>query len=148
MPVTFGSVGDIISVCLLVKDLVEALDKARGSKAEYQSVIRDLWTLNRALLEIDLLTRQHGDGATPELKGLCETAKVAASRCRELLESFLGRLKKYESTFHEQQNPSILREAAMKIRWRLGEKEALDEFRVQIVGMSSSLHMLLATASV
>ena len=42
MPVTFGAVGDIISVCLLLKDLVEMLDQARGSKAEYQSVIREL----------------------------------------------------------------------------------------------------------
>jgi hypothetical protein len=42
MPITFGAVGDIIFVCLLVKDLVEALDKSRGSKAEYQSAIREL----------------------------------------------------------------------------------------------------------
>jgi hypothetical protein len=42
MPLTFGAVGDIISVCLLVKDLVEVLDKARGSKAEYQAAIREL----------------------------------------------------------------------------------------------------------
>jgi len=41
MPITFGSVGDIISVCLLVKD-VEALEKARRCKAEYQAVIREL----------------------------------------------------------------------------------------------------------
>lgn len=67
MPVTFGSVGDIISVCLLVKDLVEALDKARGSKAEYQSAIRELWILDRALLEIELFTKAHENASTPEL---------------------------------------------------------------------------------
>ncbi|EAT78354.1 hypothetical protein SNOG_14117 [Parastagonospora nodorum SN15] len=86
MPVTFGSVGDIISVCLLVKDLVDALDKARGSKAEYQSLIRELWILDRSLLEIDLLARTHGGGATPELEALCETAKKAVDRCRNLLD--------------------------------------------------------------
>jgi hypothetical protein len=80
MPITFGAVGDIISVCLLVKDLVGALDKARGSKAEYQSVIRELQILERITLEIDLLTRCHGDGATPELRSLCETSKQATTR--------------------------------------------------------------------
>ncbi|KAH7395284.1 hypothetical protein DE146DRAFT_721709 [Phaeosphaeria sp. MPI-PUGE-AT-0046c] len=84
MPITFGSVGDIISVCLLVKDLVDALDKARGSKAEYRSLIRELWILDRSLLEIDLLARTHGGGATPELEALCETARKAVIRCREL----------------------------------------------------------------
>ncbi|KAF7449551.1 hypothetical protein PtrSN002B_003090 [Pyrenophora tritici-repentis] len=77
MSVTFGSVGDIISVCLLVKDLVTALDKARGSKAEYQAAIRDLWILERVLLEIELITKQHGSEATPELRSLWETANQA-----------------------------------------------------------------------
>jgi hypothetical protein len=75
MPITFGAVGDIISVCLLVKDLIEVLDKARGSNAEYQAAIRQLHTLDRALLEIERFNRQHGDGSTPELRGLCEIAK-------------------------------------------------------------------------
>lgn len=42
MPITFGSVGDVISVCLLIKDLVKTLDDSRGSSAEYQEVIREL----------------------------------------------------------------------------------------------------------
>lgn len=57
MSVTFGSVGDIISVCLIVKDLVDALDKSRGSSAEYQAVIRELWSLDRALLQVAMLSK-------------------------------------------------------------------------------------------
>ncbi|KAF2029450.1 hypothetical protein EK21DRAFT_28594, partial [Setomelanomma holmii] len=148
MPITFGAVGDIISVCLLVKDLVEALDKARGSKAEYQSAIRELWILDRALLEIDLLTRTHGNGATPELRSLCETAKKAATRCRGLVSAFLERVKRYKSTFDESERPNPLTNVTMIIRWHLGEKDALEQFRVEIAGTSSSLQMLLATASV
>ncbi|RMZ71352.1 vegetative cell wall gp1 [Pyrenophora seminiperda CCB06] len=146
MSVTFGSVGDIISVCLLVKDLVIALDKTRGSKAEYQATIRELWILDRALLEIDLLTRQHGSGATPELRSLCETAKQAVSRCQELVSDFLARIRKYDSAFDGK--GSKLKEAAMGIRWRVEEKDALEQFRVNIVGTSSSLQLLLVTAIV
>jgi hypothetical protein len=148
MSITFGAVGDIISVCLLVKDLVEALDSARGSKAEYQSAIRELWILDRALLEIDLLSRVHGDGATPELRSLCVTAKQAVSRCRDLVSTFLQRTRRYQSTLGEGQKSNVIQEMAMKVRWRVGEKEALDQFRVEIAGTTSSLQMLLATASV
>lgn len=94
MPITFRSVSDIISVCLLVKDLIDALNKAQGSKAEYQSVTRELWILDRVLLEIDLLVRTYG-GVTPKLEALCEIAKRAVNRCRELVSKFLIKIKKY-----------------------------------------------------
>jgi hypothetical protein len=150
MPITFGAVGDIISVCLLVKDLIAALDKARGSKAEYQSAIRELWILDRTILEIDLqiFSRLNGNAATPELHSLCETAKQAVIRCKSLVDAFLKRVRRYQSNFGEGENTNVLQDAAMKVRWRLGEKEALEQFRVEIAGTSSSLQMLLATASV
>jgi hypothetical protein len=132
----------------LVKDLVEVLDKARGSKAGYQAAIRELWILNRALLEIDLFNRQYEDGSTPELQGLCETAKRAVARCQGLVTNFLERIRKYQSTFDEGRTPSVLKEAATAVRWSVGEKGALEQFRVEIAGTSSSLQMLLVTASV
>ncbi|KAH3987371.1 hypothetical protein HBH70_009260 [Parastagonospora nodorum] len=116
MPITFGAVGDIISVCLLVKDLVEALDKARGSKAEYQSAIRELWILDRALLEIDLLSRVHGGGATPALQGLCATAKQAVIRCKGLVSDFLHRVRRYQKVLGEGEKPNVLHETAMKLQ--------------------------------
>jgi hypothetical protein len=149
MPITFGAVGDIISVCLLVKDLVDALDKTRGSKAEYQSLTRELRILDRVLLEIDLLARRHGGGVTPELEALCKTARKAVDLCNELVGDFLQRLKKYQGTFDENiSKPNFVKEAAMKVRWRIGEKDAVEKFRVEIAGTSASLQMLLATASV
>lgn len=148
MPVTFGSVGDIISVCLLVKDLVEALDKARGSRAEYQSAIRELWILDRTLLEIELFTKAHESASTPELRGICDTARVAAVRCKELVSTFLSRVKRYQTTFDDGYNPGVLKDAVAKIRWRFGEKDALEQFRVEVAGTTSSLQMLLATVSV
>ncbi|OSS47245.1 hypothetical protein B5807_09803 [Epicoccum nigrum] len=148
MPVTFGSVGDIIAVCLLVKDLVEALDQARGSKAEYQSAIRELWILDRTLLEIELFTKAHENASTPELRGLCETAKDAALQCKTLVSTFRERVKKYKSTFDDGEDPGLLKDVAAKVRWRIGEKDALEQFRTEIVRTSSSLQMLLAAASV
>ena len=149
MPITFGAVGDIISVCLLVKDLVDALDKTRGSKAEYQSLTQELRILDRVLLEIDLLARRHEGGITPELEALCKTARKAVDRCNELVRDFLQRIKKYQGTLEENVTKSnFVKETAMKLRWRIGEKDAVEKFRVEIAGTSASLQMLLATASV
>src|SRR2546423_9092228 len=86
MPITFGSVGDIISICLIVKDLVDTLNKSRGSSAEYSEVIRELWVLDRALLEVELLSRTHS--ATVELNALCETARQTVDKCRLTVEAF------------------------------------------------------------
>lgn len=139
---------ELWAVCLLVKDLVEALDTARGSKGEYQSAIRELWILDRALLEIELFTKAHENAATPELRGLCETAKVAVLRCRKLVSTFLAQLKNFQATFDEGQNPGMFKDVVAKLRWRIGEKDALEQFRVEVAGTSSSLQMLFATASV
>ena len=73
MPVTFGSVGDIISVCLVIKDLIKVLDDSRGSSSEYQAVIRELWSLDRALLEVELLSRSYE--RTFELNALGQVAR-------------------------------------------------------------------------
>lgn len=147
MPITFGAVGDIISVCLLVKDLVDALDTARGSKAEYQSLTRELWILDRVLLEIDRFARVYGSGATPELDALCQTARKTVDECKELVSDFLKRIKKYQAIFDEGTMPNLFKETGMKVRWRIGERDAVEKFRVEIAARSSSLQMLLATAS-
>jgi hypothetical protein len=59
MPITCGSVSDIIAICVLVKDCVEALSDANGSVSQYEAVIRELQMLEKALLEVGLLNRSH-----------------------------------------------------------------------------------------
>ena len=54
MPITFGSVGDIISVCLIIKDLIKILDESRHS-TEHQETIQELWALDRVLLKVELV---------------------------------------------------------------------------------------------
>lgn len=62
----------------------------------------------------------------------------------------MARLKKYQSSLDENGSSStnVLKTAAMKVRWRVGEKDAIEKFRVDIAATRASLQMLLATASV
>ena len=145
MPITFGSVGDIVTVSLLIKDLVNCLDKSRGSSAEYQAVIRELWSLDHALLEVEVLLRFCEKSV--ELNDLRETADRCTEQCRECIENFRGRItKKYQSSLQGGGTGHLVRDATAKIRWHVSEKDDLAKFRVEIAAYWSSMNMLLATA--
>lgn len=99
MPVPFGfSIGDCIAVCLLVKDMIRALDDVNGSKAEYQSVIRELGALDRALLQVVALQEVfgEGDGRTRELIALFGTVGRSVEGCKSCVGGFLEKIKGYE----------------------------------------------------
>ena len=147
MPVPFGfSVGDCISVCILIKDTIYALDSCRGSSAEYQEVIRELWALDRALLEVVNLAQSFD--TTAELNALSHTARRTAEQCKSCIEGFLDRIKEYEGTLREGGSGNKLRDVKGKVCWALCGREHLGKFRAEINGHSSAINMLLITASV
>ena len=144
--VTFGSVGDIITLCIIIKDLVKALDDSKGSSAQYQEVIRELWALDRVLLEVELLWRTCE--STNELNALRETAHRMADRCRRSIEAFLKKVEKYRPSLRDGGSGSVLRDATMKIRWQVSHADELTKFRAEINAHCSAINMLLLTASV
>ena len=145
MPITFGSVGDIISVSLLIKDLVKCLDESRGSSAEYQAVIRELWSLDHALLEVELLLRSCKQSV--ELSGLSQTANRCVEQCRKCISDFEGKVKRYQGTLGGGTG-SLVRETTAKVRWRVSIKDDLAKFRANVTSQTSLLNILLATAGV
>jgi hypothetical protein len=130
MPITFGLVGDIISVCLVIKDLLDALNQSRDSPKEYQEVIHELWILDRALLEVDLLMRTCN--ATVKLVALCETARLTVEKYRRSVESFLEKIKKYGPSLCESGSGNILRDTSVKIRWQISQKDEVTKFRAEL----------------
>lgn len=146
MPITFGSVGDIISVSLLIKDLVKCLDESRGSSAEYQAVIRELWSLDHALLEVELLFQSCKQSV--DLSDLCNTANCCAEQCRKCIVDFRDKTKRYQRALQGGGKGNLVRDMTAKIRWHVSEKDDLTKFRAVIATHCSSLNMLLATAGV
>lgn len=146
MPITFGAVGDINSVALLVKDLTATLDEARGSKAEYRASVQAIKTLDDTINPVNQHVIQQMV-ATSELRSLCETARQAVARCSSLGDGFLERIRRYHNTFDESHRLNKLKGITICIRWRTGEKEALQRFHAEILGASLSLQTLLATAN-
>jgi hypothetical protein len=138
---TFGSVGDIISVSLIIKDLLQALDDARGSAAEYQAVIRDIHVLDRVLLQVHQLWLSHA--AVPEVQALVEVGKATVSNCQKTIDTFTTRIRKYKSSLDVTGGSGkIFKDAARKVQWRM-EKDELAKFRVEVLGFTNSISMLL-----
>lgn len=146
MPVTFGSVGDIIAVSILIKNLVKCLNESRGSSAEYQAVIRELGSLDDALLAVALLLPSYDQ--SEELEDLCNSVNRCTKQCRQCVEDFREKTKKYQSALQRGGPVDLVRDSAAKIRWHVTMKEDLARFRAEITAHSSSMNMLLITASV
>lgn len=142
---TCGSVGDIISLCLVIKNLVKALDDSRDSSSEYQEVIRELWSLDRVLLEIELLWRTCEDSI--ELNALRETAHRMADQCRSSMEAFLKKVQKYGPSLRDGGSGRMLKDASLKVRWQVAHADDLTKFRAEINAHCSAISMLLLTAN-
>lgn len=146
MPVTFGSVGDIITVALLIKDLIKCIDDSRGSSAEYQAVIRELWSLDRALLEVELLLLS--SQRSKELDAIQGTALHIAKQCDSCIKTFRDHIKKYQNSLQRQSSGTFVKNAARKVIWHTSEKEPLARFRAEIIAHCLSINMLVASAGV
>lgn len=146
MPVPFGfSAGDAIAVSILIKDVFRALDDSKGSSAEYQQLSRELCSLDRALLEVELLS---GTSETSlELNALSHTARRVVDQCKECIEQFLKKIQAYNASLRERGSGNKLRDAGKRIKWALTQTEVLAKFRTEINGHSSTINMLLITAS-
>ena len=145
MPITFGSVGDIISLSILIKNIVNSLDDSRGSSVEYQATIRELWNLDRALLQIELIFQSCEQ--TVELNALRATAGQCAEQCRECVTKFRDQISHFQRSLQTGHSGNFMKDVASKIRWQVSAK-SLAKFRTEINAHCMTINMLLATTGV
>lgn len=140
MPVTFGSVGDIIATGLLIKDLIHALNNSRGSAAEYRELIRELTSLEEVLQSVDRLCNANGgNGMNLELAALRAIALRIADECRLSITTFQRRWSKYDPSLGAGTS-STLKSAFAKVRWQVGEREDVLKFRAEVSAHAASLN--------
>lgn len=141
---TFGSVGDIIAVCLLVNDLVTTLGDSRGSVGEYRDLITDLRYVQ------ELLYRLNGLAAACDLNReyftLGVTARQKAKDLKELVEPFYNKVKKYDERLTTDGSRSALVDVYWKVGWRVRHKEAVVRFRSELQGRRMAINAILMTA--
>lgn len=148
MAIGVGSIGDVIALVLLVRDCANALSDARGSSAAYQAVVRELWLLEKALLEIDILCQTYNDA--PELDSICDAAREVVEGCRKSLEAFKAKSKKFGPYLGEGAGKGAKQKVAggaMKLLYAVSQKDETARFRAEVVTYSVSINQILATAT-
>jgi len=142
--ITFGAVGDIISVCLLANEIIVCLDDARGSPKEYRALCDELRSLERALLEAAHMLEKQRSGIGLLAKTIAE--EVTASK--SCLEQFRDSLARYDVAFQPKSPAGSTKCFAKSVQWRLVEKETISKFREGIALRFNALSILLITANV
>ena len=132
MSVGFGfSAGDFIAALALVSTVIDALREAGGAGAEYRELLRQLHTLETALLRVKRL----------DLKDVQNTERIAlqqaASQCQRTIDDFWQKIQKYHS--HLGQRGSRIKSEWMKIRWTTCRKEDISKFRTDIAAHTMSI---------
>ncbi len=136
----FGfSVGDFVSGINLIRELIKALEDSAGSSAEYRHLIQELYSLERALLEVkhlDLEQSQH-----PQLVAL----KQVAVQCQETIDGFLNEIRKFQPALGNSGSRSSWKDGLRKIEWALYKKDDVQKLRAQLNGHTTSINILLMT---
>ncbi|KAI9778368.1 MAG: hypothetical protein M1816_004126 [Peltula sp. TS41687] len=140
MPVGFGfSIGDIISGLALVKDIIEALQESGGASAKYQGLIRELYGLERALLEVKRLELDESQQAQ------LVAVRFAASQCQRSIDGFYETIREYQPHLRVEGSGSSFKDRWKKIQWALCRKDDLLRFKAEVMGHTTSLNVLLST---
>lgn len=130
---SFGfSAGDFIAATKLIADVVSSLRDAGGAREDYQELVGELESLDRALQHVDKLSG-------PDVGGI----KCAALMCRHPLEGFLDKIKKYERSLGLCGKSSLVKNTARKIEWGFGRKEEVRKLRDYLNLHIGSINMLL-----
>jgi len=136
----FGfSFGDFVDGIELIRQLINAVKDGAGSSREYQDLVHELYSLERALLEVKRVQ------AIDELRPQRIAMEQAALQCQETISQFLSKISKYQPSLRVGGSGSTWRDGLRKIQWALYRKEDVQRFRAQIQGHTSSIMTLLMT---
>ncbi|CAG7554642.1 unnamed protein product [Fusarium equiseti] len=144
---TFGSVGDLIAITVLIKDIIAALDDTCGSTKEYQYLVRELDTLR---LTLEAVQRTFED---PQLiHSLEDLAKIAldtVTQINDCLNGFQNQICKYEPTLSAGASgkSNCLKAVGRKVQWKLNERE-VERFRAEVMGCTMALNVLLKVITI
>ena len=140
MPASFGfSASDFISIIKLIRDITEALEDSAGSCAEYLDLIRELYSLERALLEVKGL--ELDESQRPQKIALVQ----AAAQCQQTIDEFVQKIRRFQPALRIGGSGSGWRDILCKVQWALCKKEDVRSFRAKLSGHTASINILMMT---
>jgi hypothetical protein len=139
MAVAFGfSCGDFIAAVELVTTVVNALGQSSEASEEYRELVRQLYSLETALLQVKGLLLD--DTQHKELVAL----RQAASQCQQTIDSFWRKIQKYQPHLQSNGSNSRVKDSWMKVKWAICKKDDVTKFKADLMGHTESIQLLLA----
>jgi hypothetical protein len=151
---SFGfSVGDFITVGLLIKDIISHL-RSSSSTTEYLELVQELQLVQQALDEIEHLRSPTPAGGHEE--AVLNAIKFAAVMCQAPLEEFRAKLRKYEGFAQGQQQQrqqgqrkgkgrmDVVRGWGRKVQWGFEMREEVQKLQAYLAVHLASLNVRLA----
>jgi hypothetical protein len=139
MSVSFDfSIGDFIAALELVADVIDALRESGEASKRYRELVRQLDSLESALLRVKRLEvdeTQHAEYIA---------LQHASSQCQRTIDEFWKKIKKYQPALGLK-GTSRLKESWMRIRWAMCKKEDVNAFKADIAAHTESIQLLLTT---
>jgi hypothetical protein len=134
----FGfSAGDFINGINLIKTLIEALHESRGSSQEFLEVINELYSLERALLEVK--TMQFSGKESVQHAAILQ----AVALCRSSVDKFVAGISKYQPHLRIGGSSEYCLGILRKVQWRLYKRDELIRFRSEIAFHVQSIKLLM-----
>ena len=149
MSIGFGfSFGDFVTALGLVRDVIEALQDSGTARVEYRQLLRQLYSLEKALqhvnrLELDEVEEIDGVDRSSEIAALRE----AASQCQRSIDDFFMRIRRYIPHLSEGRSSNVgfkWKVALKKVQWAVCHKGDIAKLQADVVGHTQSIEMLLA----
>ncbi|KAH6845649.1 hypothetical protein B0I37DRAFT_380785 [Chaetomium sp. MPI-CAGE-AT-0009] len=135
---SFGfSVGDFLAVIELVHDLAVALSDGRGSSVKFQGLVQELYSLERAMVEIKNLQ------VPAELEPRLWIVQQAGSHCQTAINNFLRKGDVYMRCLSQRGTAKWWKDAFYKIKWAVYKADDVDELRASLRGHSMAMGLML-----
>ncbi|KAH8587904.1 hypothetical protein B0O99DRAFT_601275 [Bisporella sp. PMI_857] len=150
MPITFGSVGDIIYTVQIAIQLLTALNESRGSASEFQELVKSLSAFHQILeqsLVVDsfkLVEIWPTRSECPQLDAIHEAILPIVRECREGITMFLDTIiSRYgRSLAHGNGSRRKLKDIGKMLQWNIFESGAV----ARLQGKLDNSHGMISLA--
>jgi hypothetical protein len=145
MSIGFGfSAGDFIAAITVVKSVIDALAASGQASTEYRELIRELYTLETALIRVKNISSESEDEEDNDVQ-LADLIALqqAAAQCQRTIDDFWESIQKYQPHLRWNTSRSRVKEKWMKVKWAVCRKDDISKFRSSLVGHTESILLLM-----
>lgn len=140
MSVGFGfSTGDFIAAIELVATVIDALRDSGDSTSEYCELVRQLYALETALIQVKRLDLDESQYA--EVIAL----RQAGAQCQRTIDDFWKKIQCYQPCLRAGGSNSRIKDGWMRIKWAMCKKDDVARFKIDLMAHTQSIELLLQT---